>query len=87
MLFLRILVLVCTALAVQDIHRYYQTTGGIYDYTDFVGRLGQEVGQRVDEKMAYKKADIVPFINQILDWTQKKQNKFRNDKCLILNFG
>ena len=52
-----------------------------------MGRLGQEVGQRVDEKMAYKKADIVPFINQILDWTQKKQNKFRNDKCLILNFG
>ena len=56
---------------------------------DFLGRLSiaDDVAQRVEEKMANKDFDIVPFIGQVLDWTQKKQNIFSKDKSLILNFG
>ena len=55
--------------------------------TDIVGRLGEDIGKRVEEKMIHKKTDIVPFISQVLDWTQKKPNILRKEKLLILNFG
>jgi hypothetical protein len=52
-----------------------------------VCRLGQEIGQRVEEKIGYKDVDIVPLISQVLDWTLKKPNILRKEKCLVLNFG
>jgi hypothetical protein len=54
-----------------------------------LGRLSiaEGVGQRVEKKIVSKDVDIVPFISQVLDWTQKKPNIFRKEKCLILNFG
>ena len=52
-----------------------------------MGRLGQEIGQRVEDKIGYTDVDIVPFISQLLDWTLKKPNILRKEKLLILNFG
>jgi hypothetical protein len=62
---------------------------GVLDFIGFVCRLSiaEEIGQSVEEKIVYKKIDIVPFVSQVLDWTQKIPNIFRTEKCLILNFG
>ena len=86
LVFLRILVLVCTAWAVQDIPRYSGKYGGFYDYTGR-NRISETIGQRVEEKIVHKKVDIVPLISQVLDWTQQKPNIFRKEKCMIINFG
>ena len=62
---------------------------GIYCFTGFVFRLSiaEKIGQRLEEKIGAKDVDIVPFIRKVLDWSQKKQNIFNTEKCLILNFG
>ena len=49
--------------------------------------IAEKIGQRVEEKIGAKDVDIVPFIRKVLDWSQKKQNIFNTEKCLILNFG
>jgi hypothetical protein len=89
MLFLRILVLICTAWAVQDINRYSGKFEGFIIILTFWGRMSiaDGIGQRVEKKIVPKDVDIVPFISQVLDWTQKKPNIFREEKCFILNFG
>ena len=60
---------------------------GFYDYSGFVGRIGEEIGLRMEEKMVHKKVDIAPFISKVLDWTRKKPDIFSKEKVQILNFG
>ena len=73
----------------QDINRYSGKVGGFYDYARILGRMsiGDGIRQRVEKKIVDKDVDIGSFISQVLDWTQKKPNIFRKEKCLILNFG
>ena len=87
LVFLRVLLLVSTSWAVQDITRYFSKYGGFYYYTGFLGRISENIGQRVEKKIVHKKVDIVPLISQVLDWTQKKPNIFRKENCMIINFG
>jgi hypothetical protein len=85
LVFMRVLVLVSTAWAVQDINRY-NNLGGFYNFADFDCRR-EEIRLRVEEKIVFKKIDIVPFISQVLEWTQREPNIFKKEKCLILSFG
>ena len=89
LVFLRVLLLVCTAWAVQDINRYSGKVEGFYNYSGILGRMSiaEGVRQRVEKKIVDKDVDIVSFISQVLDWTQKKPNIFRKENSLILNFG
>ena len=87
MLFLRVLVLVNTVWALQDSNRYSSKLVFFYDYTGFLGRMSENIRVRVEEKIVHREVDIVPFISQVLDWTEKKQHIFREENPLIINFG
>ena len=89
LVFLRVLVLVSTAWALQDINRYSGKFEGLIIILTFWGRMSIADGmaQRVEKKIVPKDVDIVPFISQVLDWTQKKPNIFPKERCLILNYG
>ena len=90
MVFLRILVLVCTAWAgVQETKRYSDKLGEFCHYNIFVVRLtiSQDAEQRVDKKMVWKNVDILNMVENFVQWTSSQNDVFRKEKCMILNFG
>ena len=49
--------------------------------------IAQDVGQRVENKMIWENVDILNIVENFVEWTTSKQNVFRKEKCMILNFG
>ena len=49
--------------------------------------IAQDVGQRVENKMIWENVDILNIVENFVEWTTSKQNVFRKEKTMILNFG
>ena len=49
--------------------------------------IAQEVGQRVENKMVLENVDILNIVENFVEWTTSKQNVFRTENSMILNFG
>jgi hypothetical protein len=49
--------------------------------------IAQEVGQRVEKKMALQNVDIMNIVENFVEWTTSKKDLCREKNPMILNFG